>query len=154
MQNDPDPHVTLTLTLTLTLTRTRTLRWAAMLEPQNYIDYEMSGVLQTVFLSGRLSQSTEVTGSAIVEIWISSSTPHRDVDVYAHLVCVRKEDQVARYVTEGVMRASHRVEDREGADSKEWQAQPFPWLPYHAHTLESRNTPITMQTYVTLCKPL
>jgi len=112
-------------------------RWSAMLEPQNLIEYDMSGVLQTVFTTKPLVSPMEVTGSPIVEFFVGTTSPHRDVDLYAYLLCVRPDD-VARYVSEGVLRASHRLENREELDSMEWQAQPFEWIPYHSHTLPDR----------------
>ena len=74
--------------------------------------------MQTTFAmaSPGLPAPREMTGCPIVEVYISSESPHRDVDLFAYLVCYRGGpggEGATRYLTEGCLKASHRSQSRD-----------------------------------------
>jgi len=115
-------------------------RWTSMLEPQNLIEYDMSGALQTIFATNLLPGPFEVTGTPIVEVYLTTGSPYLDVDLFAYLVVCRPDGAV-RYLTEGCLKATHRSEHREGGNvgERESLARPDGWVPYHSHTRAMRS---------------
>jgi len=109
--------------------------------------------MQTTFAmaSPGLPAPREMTGCPIVEVYISSESPHRDVDLFAYLVCYRGGpggEGATRYLTEGCLKASHRSQSRDetppprgggsaGRRGEEW-SRPRGWVPYHSHTRRDR----------------
>ena len=112
-----------------------------MLEPQNLIEYDMSGAMQTTFASPPLEGPLEITGSPIVEVYLASDTPHRDVDLFAYLVCHRAGSGTS-YLTEGCLKATHRNETRDTRSRAQRHLQecsrPQGWVPYHSHSRRHR----------------
>jgi putative CocE/NonD family hydrolase len=53
-----------------------------------------------------LEADTEITGHPVVHLWVTATTP--DVDFFAYLEEI-DEDGESHYITEGVLRASHRA---------------------------------------------
>jgi putative CocE/NonD family hydrolase len=68
-----------------------------------------------------LREDVEVTGHPVLRLWLSANVD--DVDVFAYLEEVRRSGY-SEYVTEGVLRASHRAEAEAPYDNL--------GLPYHA----------------------
>eukprot|EP00656_Telonema_subtile_P034831 TRINITY_DN38859_c0_g1_i5.p1 TRINITY_DN38859_c0_g1~~TRINITY_DN38859_c0_g1_i5.p1 ORF type:complete len:699 (-),score=103.53 TRINITY_DN38859_c0_g1_i5:65-2161(-) len=101
-------------------------RWQAMLEAQNFVNYDMTKSLDQnlSFQSAPFEGRREVVGCVLVDLWMSSA--EHDVDVFAYL-CVESKGE-CRYLTEGSLRASHRKGEF-GVDTDAW---PFPEMPYHS----------------------
>ena len=83
------------------------------------------------FLSGPLTQATELTGPSAVKLWVSSST--RDADIFVVLRAFAPDGREIAFqgaidphtpIGQGWLRASHRKLD---------PALSKPWRPYHAH---------------------
>ncbi|MCJ7589319.1 MAG: CocE/NonD family hydrolase [Candidatus Aminicenantes bacterium] len=86
----------------------------------NYPDMRANDAKALTYTSEPLKARLEVTGHPVVHIWISSTAD--DADVFAYLEEV-DEKGYSQYLTEGVLRASHRKLD----------SPPFEYfgLPYH-----------------------
>ena len=104
-----------------TTTGTKT-RWGAVEEAHSYPDLRAHDAKSLTYTSQPLPADVEVTGHPVIDIWLSTDVP--DLDVFAYLEEVDPAGK-STYITEGVLRASHR---------KLGQA-PFNTfgLPYQAH---------------------
>ena len=105
-----------------TTTSGMTNRWAnANGGGTGYPDMTANDEKGLTYTTPELEQPIEVTGHPVVHLWVSTSA--EDGDFYAYLEDVRP-DGVSQYVTEGVLRASHRA------------LAEAPWnhlgLPYHS----------------------
>jgi putative CocE/NonD family hydrolase len=69
----------------------------------NLADNDARGLTHT---SEPLARDLEVTGHPVVHLWVGSTAPDGDFFVYLEEV---SEDGYVRYVSEGVLRASHRA---------------------------------------------
>ncbi|WP_437909554.1 CocE/NonD family hydrolase [Sorangium sp. So ce327] len=82
-------------------------RWANTAGgPFAYPDLASNDERALTYTTAPLTAALELTGHPIVRLWVSSTAP--DVDVFAYLEEVA-EDGRSLYVTEGVLRASHRA---------------------------------------------
>lgn len=70
-----------------------------------YPDMSGNDALGLTFTSDVLTEDLEVTGHPLVTLWIGASAP--DADLFVYLEEVRRNGR-SDYVTEGVLRASHR----------------------------------------------
>lgn len=111
-------------TVDYTTTTGRATRWTdgygAGFGYPNMAQNDAKGLTYT---SPPLEADLEVTGHPVARLWVSADAPDFDVMVYLEEV---NEAGVARYITEGVLRASHRA------------TAPAPWdwlgLPFHPGT--------------------
>jgi putative CocE/NonD family hydrolase len=85
-----------------------------------YPDMSANDAKGVTYTSSALDSDTEVTGHPIVHLWVSSTA--EDGDFFVYLEEVDKQG-VSHYITEGTLRASHRV----------LSEPPFDYLglPYH-----------------------
>ncbi|MFT4543755.1 MAG: putative CocE/NonD family hydrolase [Polaribacter sp.] len=94
--------------------------------PHTYLNRTEADTLLLVYDSDQLEQDLEVTGHALVDIFLSSSTT--DAQVFAYLEDVDENGKV-QYVTEGELRALHRKVSNEKA--------PYSQIgPYHSYLKE------------------
>lgn len=84
--------------------------------PHVYPDRAKKDSLLLVYDSGPLTEDVEVTGHALVDLFISSSTDDAQVFVYLEDVL---PDGTVEYVTEGELRALHRKVSNEKAPYKQ-----------------------------------
>lgn len=75
--------------------------------PFRYGDMRANDARALTYTTAPLRDDLEVTGHPVACLWVSASAP--DVDVFAYLEEVRPGGR-SEYVTEGVLRASHRAE--------------------------------------------
>jgi uncharacterized protein len=115
-----------------TATSGPTSRWAdcclANALGDDHFGYDMSANDRKAltYTSDPLPDDLEVTGHPVVHLFVSSS--HGDGDFFVYLKEI-DADGVSRYVTEGVLRASHRA-----LTSAPYE---FMGLPYHPSSAES-----------------
>jgi uncharacterized protein len=96
-------------------------RWAnTYCAPFAYPDLASNDEKALTYTTAPLDGAVEITGHPILHLWIRATAP--DVDVFAYLEEVA-DDGRSSYVTEGVLRASHRALHRPPIDSTN--------LPYH-----------------------
>ena len=94
-------------TVDYTTTSGQTNRWAnANGGGTGYPDMTVNDEKGLTYTSAVLEEPLEVIGHPIVHLWISST--EKDGDFYAYLEDVHP-DGFSQYVTEGVLRASHRA---------------------------------------------
>jgi putative CocE/NonD family hydrolase len=94
--------------------------------PHTYPNRTEADTLLLVYDSDQLEQDLEVTGHALVDIFLSSSTT--DAQVFVYLEDVDENGKV-QYVTEGELRALHRKVSNEKA--------PYSQIgPYHSYLKE------------------
>ncbi|QPC42638.1 CocE/NonD family hydrolase [Kaustia mangrovi] len=87
--------------------RTRYERIAGLDTRDYYTDWQGRDAAMLNYTSQPLAGDAELTGHAVVKLWLSSSEPDAALHVYLSDV---EEDGTVRYVTEGVLRALHRRE--------------------------------------------
>jgi hypothetical protein len=85
-----------------------------------YPDMTANDKKSLTYTTEPLAEDAEITGHAIVHLWVSSTA--KDGDFFAYLEDI-DEKGGSRYVTEGVLRASHRKLDQAPYDNLN--------LPYH-----------------------
>lgn len=85
-------------------------RWTSMVDAGDhaplYPDLAANDAKGLTYTTELLEAATEVTGHPVVHLWLTSSAP--DVDIFAYLEEVLPDGH-SRYVTEGMLRASHRA---------------------------------------------
>ncbi len=86
---------------------TRYERLAAVNTRNYYTDWAQRVARMPGFSSAPLAADTEITGHAIVDLWLRSSEP--DAAIFAYLSEI-EADGTVHYVTEGLLRALHRKE--------------------------------------------
>jgi len=86
---------------------TRYERIAAINSTEYYADWQGRGDAMLNFTSPPLLVDAELTGHAVVELWLSSSEP--DAALFVYLTEV-EADGKERYVSEGLLRLLHRKE--------------------------------------------
>ena len=103
--------------------QTRYERIAGIEAKSYYADWgkREAGLLQ--FTSEALDAPLEIAGHAVVSLWLMSSEPDAALFVYLSEV---EADGTSRYVTEGVLRAIHRVEAPPPANYR----ASWPWHSY------------------------
>ena len=95
---------------------TRHERLAAEDTREYYPDWEGRDERMLRYTSEPLAGDAEVSGHAVVDLWLSSSEGDAAVHVYLSEI---EADGTANYVTEGVLRAIHRQE-AEPEPSQRW----------------------------------
>jgi len=105
-------------------------RWAAVLEPADYPDMRANDEKALTYTTPPLETDVEVTGHPVVSLCIVTDAP--DVDLFVYLEEVDRRGR-STYVTEGVLRASHRALGEPPFDNL--------GLPYH-RSYESDVSPI------------
>lgn len=95
-----------------------------------YSDMTSNDERGLTYTTASLEGDVEVTGHPVVHLWVTATTP--DVDLFAYLEEI-DEDGESHYLTEGVLRASHRA----------MGDAPFEYmgLPYHP-SMEADVTPL------------
>jgi uncharacterized protein len=90
-----------------------------------YRDMSANDAKALTYTSAPLVRAIEITGHPIARIWVSATA--NDVDVFVYLEEVRR-DGFSSYITEGVLRASHRAQSH----------PPFHYLglPFHGGSRE------------------
>jgi putative CocE/NonD family hydrolase len=106
-------------------------RWNAVLEGRDYPDMRVNDEKALTYTTPPLDTDVVVTGHPVVHIWLTADAP--DVDLYVYLENVDGRGR-ATYVTEGNLRASHRVQSEPPFDNL--------GLPYQRH-YEQDLAPIT-----------
>jgi len=81
-------------------------RWSAVLKGGAYPELRANDEKGLTYTTPPLDSDVEITGHPIVNLWIISEAP--DLDVFAYLEEV-PSDGGAWYITEGNLRASHRL---------------------------------------------
>ena len=87
--------------------KTRYGRLAAFAVTDYYTDWQDRDAGLLRYTSQPLTHDSELTGHAVLDLWISTDTP--DAAIHAFLSEI-EPDGTQRYVTEGVLRALHRKE--------------------------------------------
>jgi putative CocE/NonD family hydrolase len=90
-------------------------------QPFGYQDMAVNDARALTYTTPALQADLEVTGHPIVTLWLTATAP--DVDIFVYLEDVRR-NEYSEYVTEGVLRASHRAESEPPYHNL--------GLPYHA----------------------
>jgi len=94
-------------TADFTTTTGRGSRWTnAYGGPFHYPDLAPNDAKGLTYTTPPLTQDTELTGHPVAHLWITATS--KSVDVFAYLEEV-DEKGVSSYITEGVLRASHRA---------------------------------------------
>lgn len=97
----------ITVTADYTQTSGDFTRWSAGYGSQfGYSDMASNDAKGIVFTTPPLAEPLIITGHPVINVWISATTD--DVDLVAYLELVDSRG-VSTYVTEGVLRASHRA---------------------------------------------
>jgi uncharacterized protein len=96
-------------------------RWYAVNWPRNYPDMKANDKKALTYTTSPLESDMEITGYPIVHLWLSTDAPDLDFFVYFEAV----EDRESIYLTEGNLRASHRVLSKAPYNNL--------GLPYHRH---------------------
>jgi putative CocE/NonD family hydrolase len=81
-------------------------RWSAVLEAADYPNMRANDEKALTYTTPPLEADVEVTGHPVVHLWIATKAP--DVDIFVYLEEVDNEGN-STYITEGNLRASHRV---------------------------------------------
>jgi putative CocE/NonD family hydrolase len=126
----PAPEAFDSRTVEYTATTGRRSRWSSVNWPHNYPDMHANDGKALAYTTPPLGNDVEVTGHPVARLWLATEAPDLDVFVYLEQV-----DGGGRsvYITEGVLRASHRNLSRAPFDNL--------GLPFHAH-LEGDLEPI------------
>jgi putative CocE/NonD family hydrolase len=97
-------------------------RWSSVNWPRRYPDMRANDRKALTYTTAPLGDDVVVTGHPVARLWLSTEAP--DVDVFVYLEDVAPGG-ASTYVTEGVLRASHRA----------LAAPPYDTLglPYHSH---------------------
>ena len=74
--------------------------------PFGYPDMSGNDARALTYTTAPLAEDLEITGHPVVSLWISATVP--DVDLFVYLEEVRRSGY-SEYVSEGVLRASHRA---------------------------------------------
>ncbi len=98
-------------------------RWNGVLGAGRYPEHRETDLPGTTFSLKHFQKPFELAGHSIVDLRISSAA--KDAVVFAYLEKVKADGQVL-YLTEGVLRASHRQLSKASYDNNN--------LPYHPHT--------------------
>jgi uncharacterized protein len=93
-------------TVDYTTTTGKKARWAAINWPHDYPDMRTNDAKALSFTGAPLQAAVQVVGHPIVRLWLTTVAP--DLDVFAYLERV-DDNGSSTYVTEGVLRASHRA---------------------------------------------
>jgi putative CocE/NonD family hydrolase len=97
-------------------------RWGAVLSGSDYPNMQPNDEKALTYTTPPLETEVDVTGHAIVHLWLTTDVPDLDIFVYLEDVDGRGN---STYITEGNLRASHRT------------LSPAPYdnlgLPYHRH---------------------
>jgi putative CocE/NonD family hydrolase len=88
-------------------TQTRYERIAGIDATNYYNDWQQREAKLLSFTTEALAEPLEIAGHPVVSLWLASSEPDAAVFVYLSEI---EADGTTRYVTEGVLRAIHRVE--------------------------------------------
>jgi putative CocE/NonD family hydrolase len=104
-----------------TTSGTRT-RWTAVMETSHYPDMRANDEKALTYTTSPLEEDAMVTGHPVAHIWLSTHAP--DLDLYVYLEKVDSRGR-ATYITEGNLRASHRVQSEPPFDNL--------GLPYQRH---------------------
>ncbi len=104
-----------------TTTGTQT-RWSAVEEVHVYPDLRARDAKALTYTTAPLAGDMVITGHPVAHIWLATSAP--DLDVFAYLEVVDRQGK-STYLTEGVLRASHRKLGQAPFDTL--------GLPYHTH---------------------
>ena len=94
-----------TYTVDYTTTTGKKARWTAINWGHEYPNMRSNDAKALTYTTLPLEQAVRVVGHPIAHIWLSSDAP--DVDVFAYLEEVDGKGN-STYITEGVLRASHR----------------------------------------------
>ena len=105
-------------------------RWSAVLKGGAYPELRANDEKGMTYTTPPLDSDVEITGHPIVNLWITTEAP--DLDVFACLQEVQS-DGGAWYITEGNLRASHRLLNQPSFDNM--------GLPYH-RSYEEDVTPV------------
>ncbi len=97
-------------------------RWNALLEGRDYPDMRANDEKALTYTTPPLEEDVEVAGHPIARIWLMADVSDLDLHVYLENVDRRGR---ATYVTEGNLRASHRVQSTPPFDNL--------GLPYQRH---------------------
>jgi uncharacterized protein len=104
--------------------------WTGLAAPHEYPDMRTNDSKALTYSTPTLEKAITVVGHPIVHIWLSSDAPDLDTFVYIEEVAGNGK---STYITEGVLRASHRQLSQAPFDNLE--------LPWHNH-FQSELTPI------------
>lgn len=88
-----------------TTTSGKKSRWSAINWRADHPDMRANDAKALTYTSEPLPRDLELTGHPVVQLWLSSAAA--DLDLFVYLEDVRRDGQ-SRYVTEGMLRASHR----------------------------------------------
>ncbi len=95
-----------TYTVNYTTTTGTKTRWGAVEEAHVYPDLSSNDAKALTYTSPALTSDLEVTGHPVVHLWLNANAP--DLDVFVYLEVVDKNGK-STYITEGDLRASHRM---------------------------------------------
>jgi len=96
-------------------------RWYAVNWSRNYPDMQTNDQKALTYTTPPLEADTEITGHLVARLWVVSNAP--DVDFFVYLE--EADDSRSTYLTEGNLRASHRVLSQAPFNNL--------GLPYHRH---------------------
>ena len=110
-------------TVDYTATSGKYSRWYSVNWPRNYPDMGTNDAKGLTYTTAPLDRDIEITGHPMAHLWISTNAP--DLDFFVYLEEVEADGVRSNYITEGLLRASHR----------RLTAAPFSsfGLPYQSH---------------------
>jgi putative CocE/NonD family hydrolase len=94
-----------TYTVDYTTTMGTKSRWSAVDVAHDYPDLNNNDAKALTYTTSPLEEDLEVTGHPVVHLWLNTRAPDLDVFVYLEEVSASGK---STYITEGVLRASHR----------------------------------------------
>ena len=100
-----DPAASDTYTIDYTTSTGKQSRWSAVNWVRHYPDMRDNDKKSITYTTAPLAVDYEVTGHPIARIWLATAAP--DLDVFVYLEDVDTNGKSA-YITEGVLRATHR----------------------------------------------
>ena len=80
-------------------------RWYAVNWPRNYPNMRVNDQKALTYTTPPLDSDMEITGHPVVHLWVTTDAADLDFFVYLEMV----EGDKSTYLTEGILRASHRV---------------------------------------------
>jgi hypothetical protein len=109
-------------TVDYTTTTGKHSRWSAVNWARDYPDMRPNDAKGLTYTTAPLEADVEVTGHPIAHLWLATDAP--DLDVFVYLEDVNRSGKSA-YITEGVLRATHRRAGRAPFDNL--------GLPFNSH---------------------
>jgi putative CocE/NonD family hydrolase len=102
-----DPDGSDTYTLDYSTSSGVVSRWAAVLEPRDYPDMRTNDEKGLTYTTLPFEADLRITGHPIAHLWITTSAT--DLDLFVYLEEVDRSGR-SSYITEGMLRASHRAQ--------------------------------------------